>query len=134
MKFLKSEHIHIESSVSAADARPPHHHASRITHHVSRFTFHASLTLCCLSSFASPAVIDETKLPLAATVKVGFERDIKPIFEASCWRCHGPERPKSHFRLDNRESALKGGDNGIDIIPGDSTKSTLIHFIARLVP
>src|SRR5216117_4086039 len=79
------------------------------------------------------AAIDETKLPPPASVKVDFERDIKPIFEAICWRCHGPERHKSHFRLDNRESALKGGDNGIDIIPGDSAKSPLIHYVARLV-
>src|SRR5207302_234797 len=59
---------------------------------------------------------------------------IQPILEKSCWRCHGPERPKSHFRLDNRESALKGGENGLDIIPGNSAKSPLIHFVARLVP
>ena len=67
-------------------------------------------------------------------MKVDFARDIKPIFESICWRCHGTERPKSHFRLDNRESALKGGDNGVDIHPGDSAKSPLIHYIARLVP
>ncbi len=62
-----------------------------------------------------------------------FELDIQPIFEKTCWRCHGPERPKSHFRLDNRQSALKGGDNGIDIIASDSAKSPLIHYVARLV-
>ena len=50
-------------------------------------------------------------------------------------RCHGPEKPKSHFRLDNRESALKGGDeNTNDIVPGDSSKSLLINYVARQVP
>src|SRR5438132_13870655 len=80
------------------------------------------------------AEIDLSKLPPAAAVKIDFDRDIKPIFETVCWRCHGPERPKSHFRLDNRESALKGGENGIDIIPGSSASSPLIHYVARLVP
>ena len=65
---------------------------------------------------------------------VDFARDILPVFESTCWRCHGPERPKGHFRLDNCELALKGGDNGIDIIPGNAAKSPLIHYIARLVP
>jgi hypothetical protein len=65
-------------------------------------------------------------------VSVDFEKDVKPIFEKSCLRCHGPERPKSGFRLDNRESAFKGGDNGIDIIPGNSAKSPLVYYVARV--
>src|SRR5207245_242161 len=31
------------------------------------------------------------------------------------------------------ESALKGGDNGVDLIPGNSAKSPLIFYVARLV-
>ncbi|MEK7708018.1 MAG: c-type cytochrome domain-containing protein, partial [Verrucomicrobiota bacterium] len=78
--------------------------------------------------------IDPTKLPPPASVTTEFDRDIKPIFEKSCFRCHGPERPRSHFRLDNREAALKGGDNHTDdIVPGDSAKSRLVHNVARLV-
>ena len=47
----------------------------------------------------------------------------------------GRKNPKSHFRLDNRESALKGGDeNTNDIVPGDSSKSLLINYVARQVP
>jgi len=59
---------------------------------------------------------------------------VRPIFERSCFRCHSAERPKSGFRLDNREAALKGGENGIDIIPGNSAKSPLIHYVARIAP
>src|SRR5256885_892086 len=80
------------------------------------------------------AEIDAAKLPPPAKVTVDFERDVKPIFEKSCFRCHSPEKPKSHFRLDNRESALKGGENNQDdIVPGDSAKSKLVHYVARLV-
>lgn len=77
--------------------------------------------------------IDESKLPPAAEKQVDFAQDIKPILDASCIRCHGPVKPKSGFRLDNRNSALKGGDNGVDIIPGNSAKSPLIHFTAQLI-
>src|SRR6267154_621651 len=97
--------------------------------------FHAVFILLILAlPYGAEAVIDESKLPPAATTNVDFVRDIRPVFESTCWRCHGPERPKSHFRLDNRESALKGGDNGVDIIPGSSEKSPLVHYIVRLVP
>src|SRR6266567_376539 len=90
-----------------------------------------SCLLPCLAGAAAP--IDESKLPPPATNRIDFGRDIQPIFEASCFKCHGPEKPKSHFRLDNRAAALKGGENGVDILPGQSAKSPLIHYVARLV-
>jgi mono/diheme cytochrome c family protein len=80
------------------------------------------------------AEVDSSKLPPPATATVEFDRDVKPIFESSCFRCHGPEKPKSHFRLDNRESALAGGGNNHDdIVPGNSAQSKLIQYVARLV-
>src|SRR2546430_378910 len=80
------------------------------------------------------AEVSAAKLPPPAGVTVDFGRDVKPIFESTCFRCHGPEKPKSRFRLDNRESALKGGENNPDdIVPGESGKSKLIHYVARLV-
>ncbi|MDD5140473.1 MAG: hypothetical protein PHY43_09480 [Verrucomicrobiales bacterium] len=90
------------------------------------------MTLC---PALAAAEIQESPLPPPADVKIEFDRDIRPIFETTCIRCHGPEKPKSHFRLINRESALKGGDeNTNDIVPGDSSKSLLIHYVARQVP
>ena len=82
---------------------------------------------------ASAAEVDISKLPPPTTGIVDFSRDIRPILEKSCLRCHGPEKPKSRFRLDNRADALKGGENGVDILPGNSAKSPLIHFVAYLV-
>ncbi len=90
----------------------------------------SALTLAIPSRSAE---IDLSQLPPPAQGPVQFERDIKPIFENVCFRCHGTERPKSHFSLATRETALKGGSNGIDILPGDSAHSPLIHYVARLV-
>lgn len=94
-----------------------------------------SLCLLALAGCVSVAAagFDISKLPPAATVQIDFARDIRPILETSCLRCHGPEKPKSGFRLDNRESALKGGDSGVDIVPGDGAKSPLVHYAAYLV-
>ncbi|HEX5218081.1 MAG TPA: c-type cytochrome domain-containing protein [Verrucomicrobiae bacterium] len=79
------------------------------------------------------AAVDESRLPPPATVTVDFNRDIKPILDESCLRCHGPEKPKGGFRVDTRELALKGGDNGVAIIPGESAQSPFIHYVAHLV-
>ena len=116
------------------------HSAFRIPHSPPRTTHHALRIFFILSGAAGlawdggAAEVDTSKLPPAALRPVDYEQDIKPIFENSCFRCHGPEKPKSHFRLDNRESALKGGENNkTDIIPGNSTNSVLIHYVCRLV-
>lgn len=66
----------------------------------------------------------------AAPDKVDFDRDIKPILANACLRCHGPEKPRSHFRLDDRSAALKGGSDGVDIIPGNGDGSALIRYVS----
>jgi len=104
---------------------------SRITRHAARAWLSISI-LCCSQTFAAQP--DLSRLPPPSTNTIVFDRDIRPIFETSCLRCHGPEKPKSRFRLDNRESALRGGTEGIDIIPGKSAESPLIHYVAGLVP
>src|SRR5690349_16865896 len=40
---------------------------------------------------------------------VTFAKDIRPIFEGSCWTCHGDTAQLSRFDLRTRESALRGG-------------------------
>jgi hypothetical protein len=87
----------------------------------------------CLTGPVLGAEVDESKLPPPASVQIDFGRDIKPILTNTCYRCHSGEKPKSHFLLTSRETALKGGDHGVDIIPGQSAKSPLIHYVARLV-
>jgi len=73
-------------------------------------------------------------LPAATSRPVDFSTDIRPILERSCLGCHGPERAKSDLRLDSPDRALKGGENGPDIVPGQSAKSPIIQLTARVVP
>src|ERR1019366_5144952 len=88
-----------------------------------------------MTRLVSAAEIDTNALPPVASGSVVFDRDIRPILEQSCLRCHGPEKPKSHFRLTTREWALKGGvNNNDDIVPGDSAHSRLIQYVSWLVP
>ncbi len=122
-----AEHCRQGASRSARSL-PFRLHQLLLMHHASR------ITLCLLATSSLAADLDPAKLPPPSKTPVDFTRDVHPILEHSCLRCHGPERPKSRFRLDNRESALKGGENGVDIFPGDSARSPLIHYVARVVP
>ena len=91
-----------------------------------------ALFVLATAGFAE-AKINVGKLPPTATVRVDFAKEVKPLLETACLKCHGPQQPGGGFSLGTREAALKGGQSGIDIIPGDSGKSLLIHFVARLV-
>ncbi|HEY4416021.1 MAG TPA: c-type cytochrome domain-containing protein [Verrucomicrobiae bacterium] len=94
----------------------------------------AGIFLCWLSGQVVSAIA-QIAVPSPANIKIEFDRDIRPILETSCLRCHGPQKPKSHFRLDDRAAALAGGDeNTNDIVPGDSAKSLLIQYVAGQVP
>lgn len=62
--------------------------------------------------------------------KVDFAREILPIFKASCFPCHGPERRQGGLRLSNREEAFKGGISGRVITPGDAENSLLVKRIS----
>jgi hypothetical protein len=79
------------------------------------------------------AAVDISKLPPPSERKdVTFAKDIKPIFEQSCVKCHGAEKPKAKLRLDSLEGAIKGSEDGKVIEPGDSAKSALVHSIGQL--
>src|SRR5438128_1902716 len=79
------------------------------------------------------ATVDVSKLPPALDKKgVTYEADIKPIFEKSCIKCHGPEKQKGKLRLDSLAATLKGGEDGKVIEAGDSAKSMLVHNVAHI--
>jgi mono/diheme cytochrome c family protein len=90
----------------------------------------ASAALWILSLLLAAAPSVSATSPSANQSFADFDHDIRPIFEKTCLRCHGPERPKSHFRLDNRESALKGGNDCVDILPGHGAESPLLKRVA----
>jgi len=62
---------------------------------------------------------------LKAADSVDFVKDIKPIIELNCVKCHGPQISKGKLRLDTKEGALKGGGNGTALVPGKPDQSPL---------
>ncbi len=69
-------------------------------------------------------------LGVASASAVDFGSEVRPIFEAHCLDCHGPEKQKASFRLDLREAALRGGNEGVAIVPGASARSPLIAHVS----
>ncbi|MDE3196599.1 MAG: DUF1549 domain-containing protein, partial [Acidobacteriota bacterium] len=63
---------------------------------------------------------------------VSFARDIQPIFQKTCWNCHGSSTQLSGLSLVSRDLALKGGTRGADVVPGSAGKSRLYRMVAGL--
>src|SRR2546423_1683958 len=94
----------------------------------------AALFARSLSSASALTPEQAAQLPPAVKRPVNFSKEINPIFEASCIKCHGRGRVKAGFRLDPRETLLKGGDTGPAIVPGRSADSLLIALVQGLDP
>ena len=73
----------------------------------------------------------ETKMPPSANRKVDFQKDVQPLLSAKCYSCHGEDAQQSGLRLDKRQNALRGGDYGPVILPGNSAESKLIRRLVN---
>ena len=74
-------------------------------------------------------------LPPASTkTGVTYATDIKPIFDATCVKCHDGTRSRGarNLSLDTLAGMLKGGQDGKVIAVGDSAHSDLVMSVAHI--
>ena len=74
------------------------------------------------------------QVPPPAARPVNFSKDIKPILQVACVRCHARGNDKGGFSIETRESLLKGGDTRPAVVPGRSDDSFLIALVSGLEP
>jgi uncharacterized membrane protein len=55
-----------------------------------------------------------------------YEEIIRPILQNDCYGCHGSGRQKGGLRVDGPAALLKGGKDGIVLVPGKGDASELI--------
>src|SRR5256886_11413047 len=61
--------------------------------------------------------------------KVDFVKQIQPILQQQCVKCHGPEKQKAKLRLDSKEAAMKGGKDGVIVVAGKADKSEMYRRV-----
>jgi len=67
---------------------------------------------------------------LVAATAPDYERDVRPILERHCVRCHGGHSaPRSDLRLDTPQGIMRGGARGETVVPGDPDRSLLIRAV-----
>lgn len=96
---------------------------------LTALTFAVSLALTAVVS------AEDAKSALPPTAKktgVTYATDIKPIFDASCVKCHSGDRPKARLKMDSLEGVLKGTKEGKIVTVGDSANSMIVKSVAHL--
>jgi len=91
-------------------------------------------TVCTITGVAALALTwtsVQAQKPTAAP-SIDFVRDIQPILQTHCYECHGREKQKHGLRLDLRTVAMKGGETGPAVIPGNSEQSLMVRRLLGL--
>jgi uncharacterized membrane protein len=59
-----------------------------------------------------------------------YAEKIRPLFEAKCFSCHGPEKQSGDYRMDTVAGLLAPGESGLDpIVAGRPLESYLVELI-----
>ena len=135
-------HLLKESGASPVCARAQTHRRVRfpfnqIKSNDMKFAIHLStplaVSLLIVNWPAQATEVDLSKLPPPADRPgITFAKDIQPLLEASCVRCHGAERPKAGLQLTSLEGVLKGSKDGKVVVPGNSKDSALVLAVSQL--
>lgn len=86
-----------------------------------------------VSPSSTPEVSAATDLPtakaqVAPASSVSYSKDVYPIFEASCIKCHGVEKVSRGLDMTSYEKTMTGSVKGPVVIPGDADNSPLVKL------
>lgn len=63
-----------------------------------------------------------------------YTEKVRPILVANCGKCHLEMNHKGGLSLMTKESMMKGGRDGVVIVPGDPANSVLVKLIRHEGP
>ena len=112
------------------------HEGGNLTHGSNYLTKNApefvrSLVEAELESEPETASVGEGTVSSNADPRDAFYlATVKPLLDTKCLGCHGPEKQKGKYRVDQPTVLLQGGDSGkVAITPGDPAGSQLVRLI-----
>jgi mono/diheme cytochrome c family protein len=92
---------------------------------ISSVSGFATIAVCAATFFVTTGIAQKPDAPAATPGKVEFVHDIQPIFQKSCFMCHGPQTQMAGLRLDAKQSVLAKV-----VVPGKSAESHLYQRVA----
>lgn len=107
----------------------------------AKFSFRAAELSFAALSLATIAAVSWKTIPVSAQTAPDpgtpeyYTAKVKPILDANCARCHGGgENHRGGLSMDTKANLMKGGHDGVVIVPGDPANSLLIKLIRHEGP
>jgi len=63
-----------------------------------------------------------------------YTQKVQPILQTNCYRCHAGVNHRGGLSMDTHASLLKGGHDGIVVVPGHADQSLLVKLIRHEGP
>jgi len=84
--------------------------------------------LASVSGVPAPTVAETTtsleNVPFEEAL-LGFEEDVKPIFDRSCASCHNNVAKLAGLQVNEYSALMRGSENGVVVVPGNAGQSWL---------
>ncbi len=88
------------------------------------------VVLCATLALALlPAYSPASDKPRGENPDVLWKRDVAPLLDKKCLKCHAGVRQYGGLDLRSLETILRGGDRGAAIVPGRTAESRILQFI-----
>ena len=89
-----------------------------------------AIAVVVVSAFAVFRFGSTNAAPSAKT-EVSYAKDVQPILESRCGKCHMGEFVSEGLHMDTYESLMEGSDHGPVIVAGDAGESLLAQQIVK---
>lgn len=77
---------------------------------------------------AQPPAATATTAPAASA---SFAKDVLPILEKNCVKCHGGEKTEALLSLKDYAGVMAGSENGPVVVPGKAGDSSLVTLVQQ---
>jgi mono/diheme cytochrome c family protein len=89
--------------------------------------------MACVAMMAS-AGLHGVSAQDAANKPAFYTEKVRPILVTNCGKCHMEMNHKGGLSMDTRATMMKGGRDGVVIVPGDPANSMLVKLVRHEGP
>jgi uncharacterized membrane protein/mono/diheme cytochrome c family protein len=97
-----------------------------ITGHLGGSLTHGSDYLTKSWKTADTSTVQQKPIPNVQEA-VAYTDIIQPLLQTKCYGCHGKNKQKGKLRMDDSLRLMKGGKDGVVIVPGNAEKSEMVR-------
>ncbi len=88
----------------------------------------------CASANVNPVVApagNSTPNAASSSAAVSFAKDVMPILQNSCVKCHGGQKTEKGLDMTTYNALMAGSERGAVVVPGNASQSSLIHLVSN---